>query len=626
MYQVLARKWRPKTFQELVGQSHVTRALSYALDNDRLHHAYLFTGTRGVGKTTIARVYAKSLNCLTRGVSANPCGACEHCREIDEGRFPDLIEVDAASRRGIDETRDLLDNVPYAPVKGRYKVYLVDEVHMFTRESFNALLKTLEEPPPHVKFILATTDPQKLPATVLSRCLQFHLKSMTSLQIAEHLGKVLDQEGVRYDREALFLLAEAGNGSMRDALSLTDQTIAAGHGQLCIDDVVSLLGAVPAAQIHNIFTLLANSDGKGIRELLHALDSFAPDYMELLKRILGGLQQITIAQLRAVRELEEIPAKIVQIAASVPVELVQLWYQIATDAWQSLPYQPDARTALEMTLLRMIALQPLLPQASPAQARAIPSAPPQAAAPTSLAEMAAVLTETEALEQKEEETSETAHVERRESSERDPVTANKTASEGDHATEMPHEADDSPASSLCREEEKVLPSSGETSAYIDKKEQQISRDEGEKNPSRGNGETPDLAATIAQPEVWRRLLAALSLEDGHARVLAEHSCPIEWTNGRLRLAAPEVGALWASEALLASLSEALSSYSGTPVAIVIEEDDTISTPAKLRHERNLREQARAKEAFCAHPVVRAITTEIGARIVPGSIYSLKDKE
>ncbi|MBV7434434.1 DNA polymerase III subunit gamma/tau [Cardiobacteriaceae bacterium TAE3-ERU3] len=376
MYQVLARKWRPKNFHELVGQQHVTQALTYALDHDRIHHAYLFTGTRGVGKTTIARIFAKSLNCLTNGVSAEPCGECEHCREIDQGRFPDLIEVDAASRTGVDDTRELLDNVPYAPVKGRYKVYLIDEVHMFSRSSFNALLKTLEEPPKHVKFILATTDPQKMPATVLSRCLQFHLKNMTSAQIVAHLQAILDHDNIEYEQDGLKLLAEAGSGSMRDSLSLLDQAIAYGRGAISSKDVAQLLGAVPAQQLRAIMGTLADADAPALRGVLHTLDEFAPDYQDLLKRLLYQLQEVTIAQLDAERFSGEIDDEIKLLAERLPVELVQLWYQIATDGWQSLAYQPDVRLAVEMILLRMIALRPLLPTADPATLREIPPVAP----------------------------------------------------------------------------------------------------------------------------------------------------------------------------------------------------------------------------------------------------------
>lgn len=626
MYQVLARKWRPKTFHELVGQSHVRQALSYALEHDRLHHAYLFTGTRGVGKTTIARIYAKSLNCLTNGISATPCCSCTHCLEIDAGRFPDLIEVDAASRRGIDETRDLLDNVPYAPVKGRYKVYLIDEVHMFTRESFNALLKTLEEPPPHVKFILATTDPQKLPATVLSRCLQFHLKSMTSPQIAAHLGTVLDQEHIPYDEQVLSLLGEAANGSMRDALSLADQAIASGGGRLDVADVVGLLGAVPETQIHKLFTLLAAGDARGMRNLLCELDSFAPDYLDLLKRILNGLQQITIGQLDAARTPDEIPEQIAQLASCLPVELVQLWYQIASDAWQNIPYQPDARTTLEMALLRMIALQPLLPQQSVLSAQAVPSAtavPEQT--PASLAEMAAVLDDIGIKQKPPEQTQTKANESAQElptASGADNLAINDPelpaqTKPDDHAASTPPWADTQhpPVSEKipqCVEPEqkpRLTPDSTQTDT-----------------PERNNDAATDLEDTVNQPEVWMRLLAALPLEDEHARVLAEHSCPIKWKDGCLHLAALGFAELWAGKARITSLCEALSAYTGQAIAIAIEEDDSVSTPAGLRRQHAVQEQTRAEQVFCAHPVVRDITSEIGAEIVPGSIYSLKNKE
>lgn len=363
MHQVLARKWRPKNFRELVGQHHVTQALTYALSHNRVHHAYLFTGTRGVGKTTIARIFAKSLNCLTNGVSPDPCGVCSHCREIDEGRFPDLLEVDAASRTGVDDTRELLENVPYAPMKGRYKVYLIDEVHMFSKSSFNALLKTLEEPPEHVKFILATTDPQKLPATILSRCLQFYLKNMRPAQIEQHLAHVLRQENLNFDQEGLALIAEGANGSMRDALSLLDQAIAYGQGQVIGAEVAPLLGMIPKTQIYRLLDYLSQGDAQKMRQQLMTMDELAPDYADVLKHILSIFQLITVEQLHAWQEDEYVDEAIIMLAERLPVELMQLWYQIASDTWQVMPYQADSRVVLEMMLLRMLALQPILPTA-----------------------------------------------------------------------------------------------------------------------------------------------------------------------------------------------------------------------------------------------------------------------
>ena len=376
MYHVLARRWRPKNFQELVGQEHISAALGYALEQQRLHHAYLFTGTRGVGNTTIARLFANSLNCLTNGISAHPCGECNHCREIDAGNFPDLIEIDAASRTGVDDTREILNNVPYAPVKGRFKVYLIDEVHMFSRSSFNALLKTLEEPPEHVKFILATTDPQKLPVTILSRCLQFHLKNIGPAQIVAQLQHILHSEAIPFENEALQLLAEGANGSLRDALSLLDQAIISGHGQVQAASTARLLGAIPQQQLLQLLLCLARGDGPGLRGLLQALDEYAPDYALLVHRLLQMLQTLTVIQLHAQRPGEALPPVLVELAPQLPLELVQLWYQILGDTWQSLPYQPEMKLAVEMGLLRMLALRPLLPQSDPARAPTIAEAGP----------------------------------------------------------------------------------------------------------------------------------------------------------------------------------------------------------------------------------------------------------
>ena len=294
-YQVLARKWRPRTFREMVGQEHVLQALVNALDHNRLHHAYLFTGTRGVGKTTIARILAKCLNCES-GVSSEPCGQCTACVEISENRFVDLIEVDAASRTKVEDTRELLENVQYAPTRGRYKVYLIDEVHMLSNHSFNALLKTLEEPPPHVKFLLATTDPQRLPVTVLSRCLQFNLKNMNPERIVQHLQFVLDKELVPFEESALWLLGRSADGSMRDAMSLTDQAIAFGSGKITETEVRAMLGTIDQGAINTLMTALANLDGKALLAAVEQLSEQSPDYAGVLAELLTLLHRIAIAQ------------------------------------------------------------------------------------------------------------------------------------------------------------------------------------------------------------------------------------------------------------------------------------------------------------------------------------------
>ncbi len=358
-YTALARKWRPKKFSELTGQEHVRRALVNALESGRVHHAFLFTGTRGVGKTTIARILAKCLNCET-GVRAEPCGVCASCLEIDAGRFPDLIEVDAASRTKVDDTRELLDNVQYAPTRGRYKVYLVDEVHMLSAHSFNALLKTLEEPPPHVKFLLATTDPQKLPATVLSRCLQFNLKRLPAADIAARLQRILEEEGVAFDAAGLKLVAQAADGSMRDALSLLDQLIAFGGGRAGEAEARAMLGTISRDHVLRIAQLLAEADGAALVSCARSLEEFAPDYAQVLDELAALLVRVGLRQAVSDYEGDELyaPELLERLARALSPEDVQLFYQTAIIGRRDLPLAPDPRTGFEMTLLRMIAFRP----------------------------------------------------------------------------------------------------------------------------------------------------------------------------------------------------------------------------------------------------------------------------
>ncbi|MCK5091847.1 MAG: DNA polymerase III subunit gamma/tau [Gammaproteobacteria bacterium] len=358
-YQVLARKWRPRNFSEMVGQEHILRALINALDNDRLHHAFLFTGTRGVGKTTIARILAKSLNCEA-GVSSNPCGKCSACQEIDEGRFIDLIEVDAASRTKVEDTRELMDNVQYAPTRGRYKVYLIDEVHMLSNHSFNALLKTLEEPPPHVKFLLATTDPQKLPVTILSRCLQFNLKRLPVKMIADHLADVLKREKIKGDAPAIQALARAADGSMRDALSLLDQAIAHGDGKITDKEVSDMLGTIEQQHITNLLTALAENDGQAVLELVDQLAEQAPDFAGVLNELLSMLHRIALAQVSSEAIDDSLGDReiVLSLAEAVSPEDVQLFYQIGLIGSRDLALAPDPRSGLEMILLRMLGFRP----------------------------------------------------------------------------------------------------------------------------------------------------------------------------------------------------------------------------------------------------------------------------
>ncbi len=369
-YQVLARKWRPRNFTELVGQEHVQRALVNALDNDRLHHAYLFTGTRGVGKTTIARILAKSLNCEA-GVSSQPCGQCSACTEISEGRFIDLVEVDAASRTKVEDTRELLENVQYAPTRGRYKVYLIDEVHMLSGHSFNALLKTLEEPPPHVKFLLATTDPQRLPVTVLSRCLQFNLKSLTLAQITGQLEHILKAEGVEAEPGAIRQLALAATGSLRDALSLLDQAIAFCAGRLGEAEVRTMLGTIDRDVVYRLLAALAAGDAATLLAEIGTADELAPDYAALLADLISVLQRIAVAQSLpdAIDDSHGDRQAVLDLAGKLVPEDVQLYYQIGLIGRRDLPLAPEPRGGFEMVMLRMLVFRPAEQAGEPAPTR-----------------------------------------------------------------------------------------------------------------------------------------------------------------------------------------------------------------------------------------------------------------
>lgn len=354
-YQVLARKWRPRSFKDMVGQEHILRMLTNALEQKRIHHAYLFTGTRGVGKTTLARILAKCLNCET-GVTSNPCGTCHTCKSIDAGQFLDLFEVDAASRTKVEDTRELLDNVLYPPTQGRYKIYLIDEVHMLSNHSFNALLKTLEEPPEHVKFLLATTDPKRLPITILSRCLQFHLKRITPDQIAKHLQHICTVETINHDLPALEKLAKAADGSMRDALSLLDQAIAYGHGAVNKTDVNTMLGSMAQDDLMPLLEALAAQDGKEVFATIKRLSERAPDFQEVMDELISVFHKIAITQ--CVPDALATEENIAALANRFSPQDVQLYYQIALLGRRDLALTPSPQQGFEMSMLRMLAFQP----------------------------------------------------------------------------------------------------------------------------------------------------------------------------------------------------------------------------------------------------------------------------
>ena len=392
-YQVLARKWRPQTFADVVGQEHVLTALANGLSLGRIHHAYLFSGTRGVGKTSIARLLAKGLNCET-GITATPCGVCDNCREIEQGRFVDLIEIDAASRTKVEDTRDLLDNVQYAPARGRFKVYLIDEVHMLSRHSFNALLKTLEEPPAHVKFLLATTDPQKLPVTILSRCLQFHLKALDVDQIRHQLEHILNEEQIAHEPRALQLLSRAADGSLRDALSLTDQAIASGDGQVSTQAVSTMLGTLDDDQALSLVEAVIAADGEKVMTLVNEAAARGIEWEALLVEMLGLLHRIALVQLSPAalgNDMAAIEVRMRELARIVPPADVQLYYQTLLIGRKELPYAPDRRMGVEMTLLRALAFHPRMPLPEPEVPRQsfAPVAPTAVMTPTQVPQQSA---------------------------------------------------------------------------------------------------------------------------------------------------------------------------------------------------------------------------------------------
>ena len=400
-YQVLARKWRPNNFSQVAGQAHVLKSLINALDNERLHHAYLFTGTRGVGKTTLARILAKCLNC-EEGISSVPCEKCDSCVEINEGRFIDLIEVDAASRTKVEDTRELLENVQYAPSRGRFKVYLIDEVHMLSNHSFNALLKTLEEPPPHVKFLFATTDPQKLPITILSRCLQFNLKNLSPQLISEYLASVLKKEEIAFEEEALWQISAAASGSMRDALTLVDQAISYCEGRVATNGVIEMLGVPPQKQVYELLKGMASRSVATILELIREISEQTPDYSHTLDSLLSTLHRIAIAQIepKAADNSYGDKEQILELASLISAEDVQLYYQMGVKGREDLRLSAEMRTAFEMLLIRMLVFSPNYVEPVKSETTAL-----KAEEPSALSEEAAVTVNADVDEKKKNELS-----------------------------------------------------------------------------------------------------------------------------------------------------------------------------------------------------------------------------
>jgi len=591
-YQVLARKWRPRSFPDLVGQEHVVTALSNALERDQLHHAYLFTGTRGVGKTTLARILSKALNC-EQGVSARPCGECSSCREIDEGRFVDLLEVDAASRTKVDQTRELLDNVPFAPVKGRFKVYLIDEVHMFSTHSFNALLKTLEEPPTHVKFLLATTDPQKVPATVLSRCLQFNLRRLVPEQISAQFAHILEAEGVGFEPLALALLAQAADGSMRDGLSLLDQAIAFGGGRVAGDEVRTMLGTVGREHCLNLLRTLARLDRPGLLDEVARIAELTPDFAGVLQELIGLLHRVALYQEVPATLREEDPEResIADLAGQLAPEDVQLFYQIALLGQRDLTLVPDPRTGIEMVLLRMLAFRPDVgdeagtgqqPERQPTR-----SPPPPRDVPGGLATRQGEQSAGPGAVRQSIAAGDAAHEAQA------PIAPSSPAASGTGYRTAEPEGDIAP------------PRVAEASAEI--------------TVSRPAPQQPDIPGSLQSSEDWHRLVADLGL-GGVASQLA-HNCGLAgWDGQRLSLTlAPECRNLRvpsAEERLQGALAGVLGAGLKMEIRISHPEGETL---AQCQGRQHTQRRVEAEALMQDDPVARFLQDEFGARWVPGSI-------
>jgi DNA polymerase-3 subunit gamma/tau len=574
-YQVLARKWRPRAFPEMVGQEHVLRALINALDNDRLHHAFLFTGTRGVGKTTVARILAKSINC-EQGMSSRPCGECASCREIDEGRFVDLIEVDGASRTKVEDTRDLLDNVQYAPTRGRFKVYLIDEVHMLSNHSFNALLKTLEEPPPHVKFLLATTDPQKLPVTILSRCLQFNLKRITPELIAAHLASVLTQEGIEAELAALHELARAADGSMRDALSLLDQAIAFGGGRVDAREVRDMLGSIDRGRVFALLEALAANDPKALLAECRALEEQAPDYVGVLAELVSLLHRIALAQVLpetaddGLGEGEAVRALAVRLAP----EDVQLYYQIALTGRRDLPLAPEARAGFEMVMLRMLAFRPD-DGASPGERPVAERPAPVPAAPKAKPRSAVIT----------------------------PPAASRVAEPAPVANPAPAVAVET-SNQPVAEPGTPVPSAP-VAAVVEKAPAQAS------------------TAAPSDSEEWADLVAQLPLTP-MMRQFAQQCSLLRRDGDRFELALEPAHAHFRNAKREETLRKSLEDFVGRPVKLHITVGSGGVTPAMVRDRDNAERQRQAEEAIHADPTVRSLLDQFDGRIPAGSIRPVDD--
>lgn len=585
-YQVLARKWRPKSFETLVGQDHVVRALSNALDQQRLHHAYLFTGTRGVGKTTLARILAKSLNCET-GISAKPCGVCSACTEIDRGRFVDLIEVDAASNTQVDAMRDLLDNAQYAPSAGRFKVYIIDEVHMLSKSAFNAMLKTLEEPPAHVKFILATTDPQKVPVTVLSRCLQFNLRQMAGTSIIDHLQNILTQEAIPFQASALHLIARAADGSMRDALSLTDQAIAYGGQSVNEAEVRDMLGAIDQSYLYQLINALLAEDGPALIAQAKAMEQRSLSFESALNDLAQLLHQIAVAQTVPDSVAQDLPerAVLLDFAQRIPAASLQLYYQIALLGRRDIGLAPDELAGFSMSLLRMLAFSPkdqALNIASPTALK------PQTTSPAPVAASVASVAS---------DTTTAASIAANETSK--PQALYEESTPAPSMDEMPFE-EAMPSETVPSEPMPMAEAANADTEYSDN--EPMPSDAGLNRQFNGD---------------WRNLVDNLKL--GLARALSQHCELISYDENSISLSVPEMQKHLLLPNYQEKLSTAINQYFDKKIKLHFSVGGTGNTPAQQISQEKAQAQNTAETAIEQDGFVQALINDFGAQIIPNSI-------
>ena len=597
-YTVLARKWRPRRFGEMVGQQHVVKALVNSLAAERLHHAYLFAGTRGVGKTTLARILAKALNCVD-GIVSEPCGDCEACTAIDDGRFVDLIEVDAASRTRVDDTRELMENTQYTPAQGRFKVYLIDEVHMLSNHSFNALLKTLEEPPPHIKFLLATTDPQKLPVTVLSRCLQFNLKRLTVAEIGQQLEKIREAEEFEAEADALKALARAADGSMRDGLSLLDQAIAFSAGDVTAEAVSAMLGSIDRQHVIRFVQALANLDGSALMNEVAALDEMAPDYGAVLDELRGVLQRIAVLQLVGADTADEEAEELPELASALSPEDVQLYYEIAGQGRRDLYISRDYRTAFEMTLLRMLAFRPVTGQEAQSQEKPRPA---QAGANTGAAVGRA-----------------SAH-----SSQRSTARGGRP-----HAPTTRGGRPDAAATHGGPSGAPAAPGGPPGTSAAEPRPSGASTARGKPSgPADGQKDTrqPKSEVSVPSPDTWHEFINESRIT-GAPRQLAEHCAIKDSTGDGLALVLASDNAHLNTERVRKRLMKQLQERFSGRVSVKIEVGEPPSaTPAQVRAKGESDRMRKARASIEADPVVKMLQTEFDAVLEVDSIRPLESEQ